>query len=679
MKTYFAAALLLLSGVLASAVSAAAPRTEWFRGLRLEAATANSNLILAAEIVDVSPIEMNFGGKMGRITNHQYRVKSVLVLKGIFARQEMTLTDSDLGIYGENETTEFKKGSLILLFLGRSDVGYRNANRTGNEGIAQSIPTLEGTEDPLLDAVRTLLDVNAEPDRAKRVSMLLGGLNKAGGAGAAALLDSLRSRALIAAQDRSVMPPLAKQLADDSPAVREAAANTVREILEADYLETAELRAPAAEALATALEKKSTNIAARASIYRAIGALGAAGRANEKVRRQLEAEHAGEAIEEESARIAAIGSLKLDAAGPRKLLHTLPLDAEGDLQYDAAFTLAKLDPAEAARQLKERFDARLAAGLDGEDILGVFDQLPPEIEVPLLLETAKLPLNRSEKAEFAQVCRKLCVDDRRPDARLAAPLAGMLAPTEPARNAAMDALIAIDNEEAARALREHLKDEADLYRKLRIAEMLGRHGIADGFPYAMEHLSEGGLLEQAVKTLAAIEGSRKEARDELKHILETSNDAAWNAAAIRALGALGATEMAAKFLEVASDFRNPLAEPALMALGDLGEPKTVERIKQGLASRNDRIVTAAVRATGKLVAARPELKSADLRNNLASLLADSEADYEVRNAALDTLLAFKDEHLNEILVKIVREAHLENSGLMGRVETLLRERKVKLE
>src|SRR5206468_1361889 len=135
------------------------------------------------------------------------------------------------------------------------------------------------------------------------------------------------------------------------------------------------------------------------------------------------------------------------------------------------------------------------------------------------------------------------------DARLVPPLAGMLDPRQPGvRWSAVQALLKINSPEAAKALLPHLREESDLFRKLQIAEVLGRHGMRDGYPYAMEHLSEPGLLEQAVAALAAIREPK--AAGVLRDILKTSNDTAWNAVAIRALGALGEKEVAGRCLEI---------------------------------------------------------------------------------------------------------------------------------
>ena len=62
----------------------------------------------------------------------------------------------------------------------------------------------------------------------------------------------------------------------------------------------------------------------------------------------------------------------------------------------------------------------------------------------------------------------------------------------------------IDTVEAATALQPHLRGEANLMRKLEIAEFLGRAWDGDGLPFAIEHMSERSLRKQAVAALAAI-------------------------------------------------------------------------------------------------------------------------------------------------------------------------------
>jgi HEAT repeat protein len=181
--------------------------------------------------------------------------------------------------------------------------------------------------------------------------------------------------------------------------------------------------------------------------------------------------------------------------------------------------------------------------------------------------------------------------------------------------------------------------------------------------------------EQAISALAAIREGR--AVGELRKILETSNDVVWNSAALRALGRLGAVDLAPRFLEVARNFKSPLAPPALIALGDLHETRAVAIVRAGLDSRNTEMVTASARAAGNLVAL-PGVKAGDVRDQLASLLADPGVPQEARAAALDSLVALNDPRLDGALAQAVRDAGLEESDLLNHVEKLLRERNVKL-
>jgi len=235
--------------------------------------------------------------------------------------------------------------------------------------------------------------------------------------------------------------------------------------------------------------------------------------------------------------------------------------------------------------------------------------------------------------------------------------------------------IKIDTDEAARTLQPHLREETDLLRKLQIAEFLGRHGIRDGYPYVIEHMSEPDLREQAIAALAAIREPR--ATRELRQIFATSNDVAWASAAVRASGRLGAVELVPQFLELAGNAKNPLATSALIALGDLREPQAITIARAGFASRSAEMLTASARASRNLVTL-PGAKADDLRDQLALLLTDASAPPEARAAALDSLAALNDPRLDHALAQAVRDAGLEGSDLLGRIEKLLRERKVRL-
>ncbi|MGH8249124.1 MAG: HEAT repeat domain-containing protein [Steroidobacteraceae bacterium] len=208
-----------------------------------------------------------------------------------------------------------------------------------------------------------------------------------------------------------------------------------------------------------------------------------------------------------------------------------------------------------------------------------------------------------------------------------------------------------------------------------MAEFLGRHGVRDGYPYAMEHMSEPHLLERAVAALAAIGDGR--AVEASRKILESSNDDAWSQAAIRVLGAMGDRQMTPRFLAIVADRRNPLAPAALIALGDLGENQALPAMREALASRSEQTVVAAAHASGKLIKRTGENANA-LRDALAALLVDSSATQRMRAAALDSLLGIDDPRLNAALAAAVADASLEASEMLERIVKLLRERRVRL-
>jgi hypothetical protein len=188
-------------------------------------------------------------------------------------------------------------------------------------------------------------------------------------------------------------------------------------------------------------------------------------------------------------------------------------------------------------------------------------------------------------------------------------------------------------------------------------------------------MSEPYLREQAISALAAIR--EPAAIGKLREILATSNDVEWKSAAMRSLGRLGARDLASQFLEMAHDSESPLAPSAIIALGDLHEAQAITMVRAGLKSRSTEMLTASARAAGSL-AGLPSAKADDVRDELAALLADRGAPQEARAAALDSLVALNDPRLDGALAQAVRDAGLEESDLLGHIEKLLFERRVKL-
>ena len=664
--------LLALALPLASAFAQQAPpREEWYRGLELEEAAANAELILVVRVEEVSEIRIVSGGK-GESATQQFRLKPLRVVKGVFARPELILGSADLGYRFGGQMRNLKAGQTRLLFLGRSDVGYRNVNERDNS-LDHALPPLADENDPLLQGVTALLALHAEPDRFRRIALLTAALAKNSGPAAVPLLAAIPPRSLLAAQRADIAPAILRHLADPSPAVRITAASALRAVLAADYLPHDALRDAAGTALATALADGGRSLPARAALIETAGELDAV--RDPALLAQLDFEKPVRSLAERFAQIEAVGKLRLPAFRDKllALAQSLPLDAAYHDPTESA--LGRVDAAAGAAEIARRADAKIAAGFDCGSELAAAATLPDADAAALLVRLAALPLNSGERYVLASRAGEVCA--RTPDERLVAPLAGWLDPDEPdLRNAAVEALLAIGSPAAARALQPRIAQERNLLTKLRIAELLGKHGMRDGYPYAIEHVSEPSLTDQAVAALVAMRDPRTLA--EAKKILETSNDTTWNHAAIRILGALGAKELAPKFTALLADWKNPLAPAALIALADLGDPGVLPKINEALAARSETLVIAAAAAARRLLA-HPEIQADATRDQLAALLADASASEQTRRAALDTLLALKDPRLDRALLSTVGDASLERTDLLTQIERLLRERKVRLQ
>jgi HEAT repeat protein len=661
-----AASLLLL--FLAGAQRSLA-HDEWYRSLDLEAALADSSLVFVGRVTDVSETKIGVGGK-GERSLLQYRFEPVLVLKGVFSRESLLLTGDDLGTQQFTDGAPIEAGELRLLILARSFAGY--AMRREALSLDQAIPRLRDPNDELLAAVNVLLAVNHSLDRAKKVSLLLEGLRKQKGASAISLLIAVERRSVLAAQIRGAEESIVHYISDPSPTVREQAAKTLYSLLKADYLDQPKFREVAANALAASIARPDPSFVARVAAFEALGAAGSQASENTPVRTQLQLDLPLATFAEQGARLHAIGDLQVSGQSRAvlTLLNQVPLDAPGEFQYGAEWAAARLDPSAGVKEVTLRIKNKYDAGLPVVTEIDLLGNLPPAEATPALVDVAKLSLNHDERLAFVSACKKVA------SAPLVAPLATMLVP---ARHniwwSAVDALIKIDTDDAAKVVQPHLLQETNLQGKIEIAEFLGRHGIRDGYPYVIEHMSEPYLREEAISALAAIREPR--AVGDLRKILETSNDVDWNSAAVRALGALGASDLALRFLEMAQDTANPLGPSALIALGDLHEAKAMDIVRAGFASRNAERLEASARAAGQLLAL-PGVSADDVRDRLAAVLADRGASQPARLAALNSLVELNDRRLDGALAVAARDAALEGSELLNKIEEQLCKRGVKL-
>lgn len=151
--------------------------------------------MVVAQVTAVGESTIVAGGKSESVLT-QYTFKPVRVLKGVFARTELILSNQDLG-QNRGDGTELERGHFRLLLLGRSSTGYMNCNHPSLA--EQRLPKLRDAKDPLLDTVLVMLQAQAQHDRVKRLTLLLDWLNTAEGASAVVLLKAIGRRGLLAA------------------------------------------------------------------------------------------------------------------------------------------------------------------------------------------------------------------------------------------------------------------------------------------------------------------------------------------------------------------------------------------------------------------------------------------------------------------------------------------------
>jgi HEAT repeat protein len=502
-------------------------------------------------------------------------------------------------------------------------------------------------------------------DRRARVELLRGALKKASGRAVSPLLLSLGRRALLAARAPGVMEAILPHLKSATASTRELAARTVGALLEADSAGQGPIRSDVSRALIGALETAGPDLAARVAFIDAIGRLGQTGGREPAVLAWFKSGRAPTTLAETGARLRALARLvpadQKDAVA--RTYESLPLDATPELQDAAGRALVAIDPPSAGALISMRLSAKHAAGLGVEQELALFAALPAPLSTPELLKSWGQGQSTVESLAFAYASAVAG------DARLVSALGTLLDPSQPqVRYHAAEALRRIDSDEAASALWPHLDEETDLARKLELIAFLGRHGFRDGYAQAIEHLSQINLRDQAVEALGAIADPR--AVPELRRIWQTSNDLAWNAAVIRALARLGQADITPKLLELARVPGDPLSPSALVGLGYLGSPEALPIVKEAIGSRSEALVIAATQAAAMLLS-RPDLKSEPIRDRLAALLADADASPAVRDAALDALIKLNDPRLVPTLSTVARDANLEGTPLLERIESEL--------
>ena len=634
-------------------------------------------LVIAVRVDEREALPVVTGGKV-YAPRYQYTFAPLRVLKGVYSRPQLLLASGDLGSYSADfDPKDIRPGERRLLVLRRSTVGYGAFTRELSADLA--FPRLEGPDDPLLGAVDALLGLQELSDRHEIVTRLSRDLGEAEGRGAIALLAALGRRTYVAAQVDAAFTAVGHQLQSGDASVREAAAHVLGNLLQADYLENRSNREAGVAALVASLHQAETSLGARVAAIDALAAAPDAVAGNEDAMRLVSLDTPYETLAEFSARLEVLGRVhqdRGDAPGVAALLAELPLDAPGHLQRSVARSWARIASARGADRLFERMRRKHAIGLGREPEIQAFGQILPEVSDPWPLQRALLDLGltTAEKETFVRASRWA------PAPELASALGAMLDPRRvQLRRLATELLMDIDTEAAARALRPHVPAELNLARKLRFAAFLGRHGFDDGYPFAIEHLSERGYLEAALEAIAGI--AKPGTAEQLLDIYSSSNDSAWKGAAVRGLGLLRHAAFADELEALTRDLKHPLAAAALLARADLGDVDVVELLPAALESRSEALGIAGARAAARLLpkgdGGGKQIEES-IRAVLATLSRDSEATKAVRRNALEALVVAEDDRLDEVLTAMVRDIRLERTDLLTRVRELLRDRKVRM-
>ena len=374
-------------------------------------------LVIAVRVDERESLPVVSGGK-GYAPRYQYTFAPIRVLKGVYSRPRLLLTNDDLSPYsGSFDPQDIRRGERRLLVLRRSTVGYGAFARELSADLA--FPRLEGPDDPLLGAVDALLAHQELSDRHEIVTRLSRDLGEAEGRGAIALLAALDRRAYVAAQVDAAFTAVGHQLRSADATVREAAAHVLGNLLQADYLENRNTREAAVAALVASLHQAETSLGARVAAIEALAAAADAVAGNEDAMRLVSLDAPYETLAEFSARLEVLGRVHQGrgaAPGIAGLLAELPLDAPGHLQRSVARSWARITSAGGADRLIERMRRKHAIGLTREPELEAFGQILPDVPDPWPLQRAllELGLTNAEQDAFVKASRRALAPELAP-------------------------------------------------------------------------------------------------------------------------------------------------------------------------------------------------------------------------------------------------------------------------
>lgn len=682
--------------VLACRVS---PAQEGFEGWHLEPGVGQAHLVMVARVASISRLTVVEGAKTD-VALREYRFQPVRRLKGVFQRDQLSMTAADLGCPADDAALAppLKEGEFRLLILAQQQgrtLGCVSA-APGATTFEERVPFVSGPDDPLVAVIETLIRVADSRSRRERAALLVERLAGAYGLPAVPLLSSLRFRADWAAADPRAFASLARLAHDPIAAVRGAALEVLRDMLASRIVpDDPQQLDGVADALREVLDSDGAVTHIRLAALEALGHLLAlkadVGWPRELLISQL-------AVAATHAERAAAATALARIAHPQAVaavlgaLDRLPLDEPAARETIYARAALRLDGPGAERILLERLKRSIVArqSLDAEiESLG---RMRSKESLPLFLAAASQPmLAPVDRYRTAWALGRLG-DDR------AVPvLTGWLRGNDfQLKEFALAALENLDSLVAARDARPLLKSEPHLPFKLRLARLLARHKLADGYALATEHLADVAQTAEATLVLAALDDPRTSI--DLSAIVAARPDRRWHAAALAGLAAIGDAAARRQLFVILADDRHALAAEAagLAADGQLLLPlATLVRSRnrqialsslvalrrflsgvrlspRGLAAVNlDEADSAVVeRNDGEPLAAAadvPVATRAALAEAVAALVVDAYVEANIRQEALAVARLLRGERYADLLSDLADQAELEGTPLLAEV------------
>jgi HEAT repeat protein len=695
----FHSSLLRLSAVAVVAIvlTSRAAAEETFDGWNLEPSIGQAHLVMVARVASVGKVTIVEGAKTD-IALREYRFQPIRKLKGIFQRDLLSMTSGDLGCPPEDATTAppLKEGEFRLLILVQQQgLSYGCVSASpGATTFEERVPLLKGPDDPLVGVVETLIRVADSRSRRERAALLVKRLEGVDGLPAVPLLTSLKLRADWAAGDALTLPALTRLARDPSPAVRAAALEALRDVL-ASRVAPADPRqlGAAADTLRKTLESDEPVTRIRVAALESLGHLLAlnadAAWAREVLLAQLTA---ARSYAERTAAAGAVSRIADPQATAAVLdaLEKLPLDTAPPRETAYARAALRLDMAGAERILLARLERSMKAreSLDAEvEALG---HIRSKASLPLLLTAAGQPeLPSADRQRIAWALGRLGDDQAVPVL-----VRWMRSDDHYLKEASLSALETLDSKLAAREVRPLLRMERHLPYKLRLARLLARQEVADGYALATEHLADAAHTAEATLVLASLNDART-AKD-LTAIVAARPDRRWHAAALAGLAATGDAAARKQLLDILADDRNPLAADAAEAAGLAGDPDLLAPLAKLVQSRNRQIARSSlialhryfrgVRTSPRGLAAaeaddgEPLPAAADvpaktrdaLAAAVAGLVGDAYVDPDIRQEAFAVARLLRGDGFAKLLADVADQAELEGSPLLAAVEAELR-------